>query len=253
MRPFPPPQRATRLVASTSTQRGLSSATRGVTAQNARVGRPTERRFDEAHEVRGGDTHASTVETSARSPVRRRLTSRKLSSDERVVLTMTSASRSGNRAWSQSRHSRACSFTMMTSEVMPAAAEVPDHPLDQRHARDRTSGLGIEKPAARRRVPSPAAMMPPRQRAGIVTGAFPRARAATNDAVTAQHGRGSAAAAGTSQMCAMPTLRAPAMSRESESPTNVASAGFTPSSSSACLKIRGSGFFHPTACESTIA
>src|SRR2546421_3986809 len=49
----------------------------------------------------------------------------------------------------------------------------------------------------------------------------------------------------------MPSVRAPAMSRDSESPTNVASAGPSPSASSAWRKIRGSGFAQPTCAEST--
>ena len=60
------------------------------------------------------------------------------------------------------------------------------------------------------------------------------------------------AASPASQMCAMPMPRAPAMSRESESPTKVAWPDGRPSSRSACVKMRGSGFVQPTSAESTI-
>src|SRR5262249_14970040 len=60
-----------------------------------------------------------------------------------------------------------------TSDVMPAVRKLPmTHSMSGTPATG-TSGLGIEKPVARRRLPSPAAMMPPRQRIALVTGAAP--------------------------------------------------------------------------------
>src|SRR5437870_2058372 len=128
--------------------------------------------------------------------------------------------------------------------------EIRDRRLDQRHPGDRDQRLGHGE-AAR---PEPAAL------AGGDDPGWKRRRhrrhssSSPSDRTTrspGQHGVGRAAG-GTSQMCRMPTPRAPAMSRVGESPTNVASPAATPTPSSARWKMRGSGLVQPTRAESTI-
>src|SRR5438552_15585470 len=253
MRPSPPPQRA-------DTTRRVDLDPEGIVVgdgwrhrQNARIGRPTERRLDEAHEVAGA------------TPRVHRRDERPIAGEAPIDLEEALQRRPGGLDDDLGVEVGEPGVEPITT--LPGllvhdddergdarGAEVLDHPLDQRHARDRDQRFGHRE--ARRPQAGAvargddAAATARRHRHGSIS---PSSRSERMTRSPRQHGRGSAAAAGTSQMCAMPTLRAPAMSRDSESPTNVASAGFTPSSTSASLKTRGSGFFHPTAREAAIA
>src|SRR5262249_48377424 len=83
----PPPSRRIQPPASTSTHRGRWSAPSGVTASTlASAGRCRAACTKPTKSF--GRHHASTVEINTRSPARRRVTSKKLSSEERVVLTI---------------------------------------------------------------------------------------------------------------------------------------------------------------------
>src|SRR5262249_37812981 len=132
----------------------------------------------------------------------------------------------------------------------PGRAEVADHPVDERHACDGDEGFGHRKPGraqtaalAGRDDPAPAL------RHSSSPASSPSERITRS---LAQQARGGDVVSPASQMWAMPMPRAPAMSRGSESPTNVTASGCRPSLASACWKIRGSGFVQPTSVESTI-
>src|SRR5947209_11362198 len=162
MSPDAPPRRRTRPPASTWTRTGFSSATSGVTASTvAAAGRRDAASTKRAKSV--WRHHASTVETSIRPPGRRAVTSRKLASDDGVVFTMNSTSRSVKRARAHLTTERSASLTITTSDLMPAARKFPITDSINGTPAMGTIGLGTAKPAARSRLPSPAAMMPPRR------------------------------------------------------------------------------------------
>src|SRR5207245_1311459 len=122
--------------------------------------------------------HASTVETSIRPPGRQAVTSRKLASDDRVVFTMNSRSRSAKRDLDQSATACSASLTMTTSDATPAARKFRITDSISGTPAMGTIGFGTVKPAWRRRLPSPAAMMPPRS-GGALTGGAPRGPSAS--------------------------------------------------------------------------
>src|SRR5438094_2421115 len=162
--PAAPPISCTRPSAVMTTRSGFSSATRGVTASTvASTGR---RAAASTKRTKSASTHhASTVETSIRPPGCRRITSPKLSSEDAVVLTMNSTSRSGKRRRTQSTQGRSCSFTMIARGPMRAAWRFRMTDSISGTPAIGTIGLGIAKPPWRNRLPSPAAMMPPANRA----------------------------------------------------------------------------------------
>src|SRR5439155_4313264 len=90
---------------------------------------------------------ASTVDTIAGPAPRRAVTSRKLSSDERVVFTMKSSSTSGNRRRAQVTQSISRSLTMTTRESMRAAMKLRMTDSISGTPATGTSGFGIETPA----------------------------------------------------------------------------------------------------------
>ena len=164
--------------ASTTAPSGFSSATSGVTASTVasrgrRSAASTKRRKSAARH------QASTVETSMRPAPGPPATSRKLSSDEAVVFTVSRRSSSGNRPRTHAAQSRSCSLTMIDSRVMPAATKFRIADSISGTPATGTMGLGTAQPACLRRLPSPAAMMPPERPGSNVTAVFPPGRAAT--------------------------------------------------------------------------
>src|SRR6266581_3047527 len=175
--PDAPPRPMMRPPASTSTRSGFSSATSGVTASTV----ASTGRRDAASTKRTKSAsrhHASTVETSIRPPGRQAVTSRKLASDDRVVFTMNSRSRSAKRDLDQSATACSASLTMTTSDATPAARKFRITDSISGTPAMGTIGFGTVKPAWRSRLPSPAAMMPPRS-GGALTGGAPRGPSAS--------------------------------------------------------------------------
>src|SRR5207247_450368 len=119
---------------------------------------------------------ASTGANSARPRPSLRLTSKKLSREDAVVFTMNWTSTPGKRARTRSTHARPASLTMITSEVTPAARKFVIADSISGTPATGTSGLGMAKPPARSRLPSPAAMIPAGN--GAVTAGTRRARRA---------------------------------------------------------------------------
>src|SRR5712691_5943811 len=174
--PDAPPKPVMRPPASTSTRSGFSSATSGVTASTV----ASTGRRDAASTKRTKSAsrhHASTVETSIRPPGCRAVTSRKLASDDRVVFTMNSRSRSAKRDLDQSATACSASLTMTTTDAIPAARKFRITDSISGTPAMGTIGFGTVKPAWRSRLPSPAAMMPPRS--GALTGGVPRGPSAS--------------------------------------------------------------------------
>src|SRR5206468_10712835 len=128
-------------------------------------------------------------------------------------------------------------------------AKIADGRLDQRHAGDRHHRLGHREPA----LAQPAALTrsddAAREHAHSRIVSSSRSERICRS--SRQHGFAGGDSAPTSQMWRIPTPRAPAMSRGSESPTKVAVAAEAPRASSASWKIRGAGFVHPTSAELT--
>ena len=187
--PALPPRRVTRPAPSRTAQSGRSSATKGVTPSTSASG--GNRRAASTNPTKSRSGHqASTVEISARTGPRRRVISRKLSREERVVFTMNRRERSGNRARTQSAQSRSCSFRMIASDRMPAAVKFRITPSIRGAPATGTMGFGTVHPASRRRLPAPAARMPPYPIGAPLTGLTSPLSLLTSSPVRAPQGGG---------------------------------------------------------------